>query len=126
MTTVSRLLADLEHTKGEGHAFHDEENSLGARCLGAPVFDVAGNVVAAPSASGTLIQVDEASMPGEGNPAAHLAPVAKKQRRWAFLIRRRRGSARGREMNSVAKSQVRFFELAATTRLFLTENTLGT
>ena len=118
---MSRLLADLEHTKGEGHAFHDEENSLGA-----PVFDVAGNVVAAPSASGTLIQVDEASMPGEGNPAAHLAPVAKKQRRWPFLIRRRRGSARGREMNSVAKSQVRFFELAATTRLFFTENTLGT
>ena len=36
----------------------DEENSLGA-----PVFDVAGNVVAALSASGTLTQVDQASMP---------------------------------------------------------------
>ena len=41
----------------------DEENSLGARCLGAPTFNVIGNVVAALGASGTLAQVDEANMP---------------------------------------------------------------
>ena len=63
ITTITRLLEDLEHTKSEGYAVDDEENSLGARCLGAPVFDVAGNVVSALSASGTLTQVDEASMP---------------------------------------------------------------
>jgi DNA-binding IclR family transcriptional regulator len=57
------LLADLEHVKDEGYAVDDEENSLGARCLGAPVFDVTGNVTAALGASGTLTQVDEASMP---------------------------------------------------------------
>jgi DNA-binding IclR family transcriptional regulator len=63
MTTMTRLLADLEHIKKEGYAVDDEENSLGARCLGAPVFDVTGNVVAALGASGTLTQVDETSMP---------------------------------------------------------------
>ena len=63
ITSLSRLLADLEHVKDEGYAVDDEENSLGARCLGAPVFDVTGNVVAALGASGTLTQVDEASMP---------------------------------------------------------------
>jgi IclR family transcriptional regulator, KDG regulon repressor len=63
ITTMTRLLADLEHIKKEGYAVDDEENSLGARCLGAPVFDVTGNVVAALGASGTLTQVDEASMP---------------------------------------------------------------
>jgi DNA-binding IclR family transcriptional regulator len=63
ITTMTRLLADLERVRGEGYAVDDEENSLGARCLGAPVFDVAGNVVAALGASGTLTQVDEASMP---------------------------------------------------------------
>jgi IclR family transcriptional regulator, KDG regulon repressor len=63
ITTMTKLFADLEHTKNEGYAVDDEENSLGARCLGAPVFDVAGNVVAALGASGTLTQVDEASMP---------------------------------------------------------------
>ncbi len=63
ITTMTRLLAELEHVKNEGYAVDDEENSLGARCLGAPVFDVSGSVVAALGASGTLTQVDEASMP---------------------------------------------------------------
>jgi IclR family transcriptional regulator, KDG regulon repressor len=63
ITTVTKLLGDLERVKEEGYAVDDEENSLGARCLGAPVFDVTGNVVAALGASGTLTQVDEANMP---------------------------------------------------------------
>jgi DNA-binding IclR family transcriptional regulator len=62
ITTMSKLLADLERTKTEGYAVDDEENSLGARCLGAPVFDVAGNVVAALGTSGTVTQVEEHSM----------------------------------------------------------------
>jgi len=63
ITTTTKLLSELERVKGEGYAVDDEENSVGARCLGAPVFDVTGNVVAALGASGTLTQVDEASMP---------------------------------------------------------------
>ena len=63
ITTMTRLLSDLDHIKNEGYAMDDEENSLGARCLGAPVFDVTGNVVAALGASGPLRQVDEANMP---------------------------------------------------------------
>jgi DNA-binding IclR family transcriptional regulator len=63
ITTVSKLLADLEHVKQSGYAVDDEENSLGARCLGAPIFDAAGNVTAALGVSGTLTQVDEANMP---------------------------------------------------------------
>jgi DNA-binding IclR family transcriptional regulator len=63
ITTMNKLLADLEHVKDEGYAVDDEENSLGARCMGAPVFDTEGNVVAALGASGTLTQVDEATMP---------------------------------------------------------------
>jgi len=61
--TVTKLLAELEHVKQAGYAMDDEENSLGARCLGAPIFDAAGNVSAALGASGTLTQMDEASMP---------------------------------------------------------------
>ena len=63
ITTMHKLLADLEHTKNESYAVDDEENSLGARCLGAPVFDATGNVVAALGVSGTLTQVDESNMP---------------------------------------------------------------
>jgi DNA-binding IclR family transcriptional regulator len=63
ITTLTKLLTDLEHVKHEGYAVDDEENSIGARCLGAPVFDAMGNVVAALGASGTLTQVDVHSMP---------------------------------------------------------------
>src|SRR5580765_227885 len=61
--TASRLLADLELVRDQGHAVDDEENSLGARCLGAPIFDAEGNVTAALGVSGTLTQVDEENLP---------------------------------------------------------------
>jgi len=63
ITNMTKLLAELEHVKQAGYAVDDEENSLGARCLGAPIFDAAGNVAAAIGASGTLTQMDESSMP---------------------------------------------------------------
>src|SRR5271165_6959140 len=53
ITSVPRLVREL------GHAVDDEENSLGARCLGAPIFDAGGNVAAALGVSGTLTQTDE-------------------------------------------------------------------
>src|SRR5712672_3699150 len=63
ITSISKLIADLEHVKQSGYAVDDEENSLGARCLGAPIFDTVGNVTAALGASGTLTQTDEDNMP---------------------------------------------------------------
>ena len=63
ITSITRLISELEHVKQSGYAVDDEENSLGARCLGAPIFDTIGNVTAALGASGTLTQTDEASMP---------------------------------------------------------------
>ena len=63
ITSIAKLLADLDRVKHSGHAVDDEENSLGARCLGAPIFDAAGNVTAALGASGTLTQTDETEMP---------------------------------------------------------------
>lgn len=63
ITGVSRLLADLELVRDQGYALDDEENSTGARCLGAPILDPAGNVTAALGVSGTLTQVDEENLP---------------------------------------------------------------
>jgi len=62
ITSIAKLLADLDRVKHSGHAVDDEENSLGARCLGAPIFDAMGNVTAALGASGTLTQTDEPDM----------------------------------------------------------------
>ena len=63
ITTMTKLLSDLENVRLAGHAVDDEENSLGARCVGAPIFDAMGNVTAALGASGTLTQMDEETMP---------------------------------------------------------------
>src|SRR5258705_9278109 len=63
IANVTKLLAELEHVKQAGYAVDDEENSLGARCLGSPIFDATGKVTAAIGASGTLTQMDEASSP---------------------------------------------------------------
>jgi DNA-binding IclR family transcriptional regulator len=62
ITTVSRLLADLELVREQGYAVDDEENSTGARCLGAPIHDAMGKVTAALGVSGTLTQVDEENL----------------------------------------------------------------
>jgi len=63
ITNLSRLLAELEKVRMQGYAVDDEENSLGARCIGAPVFDLLGIVEAAVGISGTTTQVDDANLP---------------------------------------------------------------
>jgi len=62
ITSMPKLLADLEHVKQSGYAVDDEENSLGARCLGAHLRH-RGNVTARSAPAGTLTQTDEANTP---------------------------------------------------------------
>ena len=62
ISSVAKLLSGLERVREQGHALDDEENSLGARCVGAPIFDAAGGVTAALGVSGTLTQMDEENM----------------------------------------------------------------
>lgn len=63
ITSVSRFLAELERVRREGYAMDDEENSLGVRCLGAPVLDSLGQVEASVGLSGTILQVNDSSLP---------------------------------------------------------------
>ena len=97
ITTMTKLLSDLERVKDEGYAVDDEENSVGARCLGAPVFDVTGNVVAALGASGTLTQVDEATMP-------RFAEAVKEAARRISRQLHRSGAAGAARSNCAARS----------------------
>src|SRR5258708_37506694 len=76
ITTIAKLLADLERVKQSGYAVDDEENSLGARCLAAPIFDTMGNVTAALGASGTLTETDEPNMPRIIEPLKEPTPPA--------------------------------------------------
>jgi DNA-binding IclR family transcriptional regulator len=52
-----RLKEDLVNTFRRGYAIDDEEDEIGLRCIGAPVFDHTGTVIAAISVSGTTVQI---------------------------------------------------------------------
>jgi len=63
ITTVPRLLKELEKVRTQGFAVDDEENNLGARCVGAPVFNQQGAIEASLGLSGTTNQVNAHTMP---------------------------------------------------------------
>jgi len=63
ISTQAKLASELEHVHEQGYAVDDEENSLGARCLGAPIFDANEQVIGALGVSGTITQVDETKLP---------------------------------------------------------------
>src|SRR5579871_6837052 len=46
ITSMPRLLKELEKVRAQGYSIDDEENNLGARCLGAPVFNQHGEIEA--------------------------------------------------------------------------------
>ena len=63
ITTLPRLLKSLEKVREHGYAVDDEENNLGARCLGAPIFNQDGKIEASLGLSGTVNQVNPHTMP---------------------------------------------------------------
>lgn len=63
ITTLPRLLKDLERVRAQGYAVDDEENNMGARCVAAPIFDERGSIAASLGLSGTTQQVSPQTMP---------------------------------------------------------------
>jgi DNA-binding IclR family transcriptional regulator len=57
IVSVRKLKAQLTEIRRLGYALDDEEDEVGLRCIGCPVFDGAGKVVAAVSVSGTISQI---------------------------------------------------------------------
>lgn len=55
--TVKKLGEELASVRRLGYAVDDEEDVLGFRCIGAPVYDAAGQVAAAMSVSGTTADI---------------------------------------------------------------------
>lgn len=50
--TRDELIHQLEEVRKSGYAIDDEENEIGIRCIGAPIFDHRGEAIAALSLSG--------------------------------------------------------------------------
>jgi len=57
ITSIRRLKQQMTQIRHAGYAIEDEEGEIGCRCVGAPLFDHSGNVVAAISVAGTTAQV---------------------------------------------------------------------
>jgi DNA-binding IclR family transcriptional regulator len=49
------LRAEIAAVRDRGYAFDNEENEAGIRCVGAPIFDASGSVIAAMSVTGWIV-----------------------------------------------------------------------
>jgi len=74
ITTMPRLLHELERVRQLGYAVDDEENSLGARCVGAPIFNGEGRIEAAIASTGTVNDVPREAV-------AHISDMVKEAAR---------------------------------------------
>jgi IclR family acetate operon transcriptional repressor len=72
ITSPAALRADLARARSSGHVVDDEEHAIGLRCIGAPIFDETGDVVAGISASGPMARVVDDRVPA----LAHLVREA--------------------------------------------------
>lgn len=66
ITDKVRLEADLAATRARGYALDNAENEQGAVCIGAPIFDESGGVVAAISLSAPASRLDNTQEAGVG------------------------------------------------------------
>ena len=59
ITDLEDMKKELEAVRLNGYAIDDEENEIGVRCVGVPVFNMFGQVEGAISVSGPTIRVTE-------------------------------------------------------------------
>ena len=57
ITSIRKLKLQMTEIRQTGYSIEDEEGEMGCRCIGAPVFDHSGHVVAAISVCGTTAQI---------------------------------------------------------------------
>ncbi|HKT10569.1 MAG TPA: IclR family transcriptional regulator [Terriglobia bacterium] len=58
----NKLQAELEHIRKVGYSFDNEEDEIGFRCVGAPIFENDRTVIAAISVAGTTAQITGATL----------------------------------------------------------------
>jgi DNA-binding IclR family transcriptional regulator len=64
ISSSGKLRQELERVRKLGHAIDDEEEELGIRCIGAPVFNEDGGVTTAISISGNTDQINDLTYAG--------------------------------------------------------------
>ncbi|WP_338827469.1 IclR family transcriptional regulator [Neomoorella thermoacetica] len=79
ITTMASLQAELARVREHGYSVDDGENEEGIRCVGAPIFDHSGQVVAALSVSGLTISVTPERVPELGKMVGHAGQEISRQ-----------------------------------------------
>jgi len=90
IVSVRKLEEELARSRQLGYYTDDEEDEIGYRCIGAPVFDASGEAAGAVSISGTTTQVREDNWKS----------VAKEVVRTAEAIARSMAERRAREIEA--------------------------
>jgi DNA-binding IclR family transcriptional regulator len=67
ITTMTGFHKELARIRTEGYAIEDEEGELGVRCVGAPIFNNAGKVVAAVSVTALCSQIEPEAFASVGH-----------------------------------------------------------
>jgi DNA-binding IclR family transcriptional regulator len=93
ITTLPALKRELARVRTMGYSVDDEEDEIGARCIGTPIFDAYSGVVAAISLAGTINQI----------PNGRIQDLANLLRRTAAQISSHLGSFRKRSNVQVLK-----------------------
>ena len=62
ITVKNLLMAELQAIRSSGYACDNEEHELGVRCVAAPIFNQAGDIIAALSVSGPTIRIYDDKM----------------------------------------------------------------
>ena len=63
ITTIEALQKEIDTVRQQGWAIDNEEFETGHRCIGAPVYDYRGDIIAAISASGNTSILTDARIP---------------------------------------------------------------
>jgi len=61
--TAAKFFKELEQVRDQGYSLDDEENNLGVRCVGAPIFNESGHIEASIGLSGPLHRVNSETIP---------------------------------------------------------------
>jgi DNA-binding IclR family transcriptional regulator len=86
ITSVQKLREELTRVKTRGYAVDDEEDEVGLRAVGAPIFGHTGCAIAAVSVAGTIAQITR----------KNLASIAKQVKRTTGAISHDLGHLSGR------------------------------
>jgi IclR family acetate operon transcriptional repressor len=85
ITEKARFAEELERTSERGYSVDDEENELGVRCVGAPIYDHRGQPVAALSVSAPLQRFPAAEVSRRGQRVADTAQAISTALGYGFL-----------------------------------------